>query len=145
MIKGKLIHPEILSVLGRAGHGSTILIPDGNYPFITHANPAAKRVYLNLMPGVLKVTQVLRSILSVTPVEAAHVMSRHDGEEPSIYTDFRQMLGEGIGLTPLDRFDFYDEAKKDTCCLVIATGEQRIYANILLTVGVVTPPADKMI
>ena len=40
---------------------------------------------------------------------------------------------------------FYDEAKKEDCCLVIATGEQRVYANILLTIGVVDPPADQAV
>jgi len=34
---------------------------------------------------------------------------------------------------------FYLWSTSDTT-LVIATGEQRIYANILLTVGVVSPP-----
>lgn len=140
MIKGKLIHPQILSVLGKAGHSSTILIADGNYPFVTNANPAAERVYLNLAPGTVNATDVLEAILSVTPVEAAHVMIPDGGEEPSIFSEFRTLLADDIELTPLDRFAFYDEAKKDNCCLVIATGEQRIYANIMLTVGVVTPP-----
>ena len=31
MIDAKLIHPQILGALGKAGHGATILIPDGNY------------------------------------------------------------------------------------------------------------------
>lgn len=145
MIKGNLIHPQILSVLGTAGHGSTILIADGNYPFVTGANPAAERVYLNLAPGTLTATDVLQAILSATPVETAHVMSRNDGEEPSIFRDFRDLLDDDLDLTPLERFAFYNEAKKDNCCMVIATGEQRVYANILLTIGVVTPPADKLI
>ncbi len=145
MLTGKLIHPQILHALGTAGHGATILIPDGNYPFATHANPAAQRVYLNLAPGQVTVTDVMEAILSVTPVEAAHVMRRDDGAEPSIYQDFRQLLPDDIELRPLERFDFYAEAKKDNCCLVIATGEQRIYANILLTIGVVDPPADQTI
>ena len=51
MLTGKLIHPQILSALGQAGHGAAILIPDGNYPFATGANPLAERVYLNLAPG----------------------------------------------------------------------------------------------
>ena len=59
MLTGKLIHPEILGVLGASGHGSGILIADGNYPFNTRANAAARRVYLNLMPGMVKVTDVL--------------------------------------------------------------------------------------
>jgi len=145
MLTGKLIHPEILQVLGTVGHGATILIPDGNYPFATHANPAAKRVYLNLAPGMVTVTDVLEAVLSVTPVEAAQVMRRDDGAEPSIYSDFREILPDDIELQPVERFAFYDEARKENCCLVIATGEQRIYANILLTIGVVQPPADQAV
>ena len=43
MLKGKLIHPEILDALGKAGHGSKILIADGNYPFATAAAPRARQ------------------------------------------------------------------------------------------------------
>lgn len=145
MINAKLIHPQILSALGAAGHGATILIPDGNYPVASGANPLAERVYLNLAPGLVTVTDVMAAILSVTPVEAAHVMRRDDGAEPSIYAEFRRLLPDGIELSPLERFAFYDEAKKEDCCLVIATGEQRIYANILLTIGVVDPPPDQAV
>ncbi len=145
MIDAKLIHPQILNALGKAGHGATILIPDGNYPVATNAHPRAERVYLNLAPGLATVTDVMEAVLSVTPVEAAHVMRRDDGAEPSIYADFRRLLPDDVELSPLERFAFYDEAKKDNCCLVIATGEQRIYANILLTIGVVAPPADQAV
>ncbi|MCY3781461.1 MAG: RbsD/FucU family protein [Chloroflexi bacterium] len=145
MIDAKLIHPQILGALGKAGHGATILIPDGNYPVETGAHPRAERVYLNLAPGMATVTDVLEAVLSVTPIEAAQVMRRDDGEEPSIYADFRRLLPDDVELSPLERFAFYDEAKKDDCCLVIATGEQRIYANILLTIGVVAPPADQAV
>ena len=145
MIIGKLIHPQILKALGSAGHGATILIPDGNYPVATHANPRAERVYLNLAPGIVSVTDVLEAVLSATPIEAAQVMARDDGAEPSIYSDFRRILGDELELQPLERFAFYDAAKGDSCCLVIATGEQRIYANILLTIGVVPPPAAQAI
>jgi len=143
MLKGKLIHPQILGVLGQAGHGATLLIADGNYPFSTGGNPSAERVYLNLAPGLVNATDVLEAILSAVPVEAAHVMARNDGAEPSIYRDFRELLSDEIELKALERFAFYDEAKKDNCCLVIATGEQRVYANILLTIGVVPPPEEQ--
>ena len=35
----------------------------------------------------------------------------------------------------IDRFDFYDEAKK--CYCIIATGESAVYANVILQKGVV--------
>jgi len=138
MLKSALLHPEILSVLGGAGHGSKILIADGNYPFNTRANPAARRVYLNLTPGKLTVTDVLEVLLTVIPVEAAEVMMTDSGEEPEIYTDFRRLL-PGLALLTSDRFAFYDKCLERDVCLVIATGEQRLYANILLTIGVVLP------
>ena len=49
MLKGKLIHPDILAALGQAGHGSRILIADGNYPFSTKLGPVAKLVSLKSM------------------------------------------------------------------------------------------------
>lgn len=138
MLRTKLLHPTILNVLGASGHGSMVLIADGNYPFNTRSNPQAERVYLNLMPGLVTVTDVLEAILTVIPVEAAHVMRTADGSEPTIYADFRRMLPD-IELQPLERFAFYDAARTSDVSLVIATGEQRLYANLLLTIGVVPP------
>ncbi len=31
MLKTQLLHPEILATLGGAGHGSKVLIADGNF------------------------------------------------------------------------------------------------------------------
>ena len=138
MLRTKLTHPTILKTLASAGHGSMVLISDGNYPHLTGSHPNAERVYLNLMPGMVKVTDVLEAVISATPVEAAHVMATADGSEPSIYGEFRQML-PGLNLQPVERFAFYDLARNPNVALVIASGDQRLYANILLTVGVVPP------
>ncbi len=138
MLTTRLLHPQILAALGEAGHGAQVLIADGNYPLATRSNPAAHRVFLNLEPGKLTVTDVLEVLAGAVPVEAAHVMGPDDGSEPSIYGDFRRLL-PGMGLTRLGRFDFYATARGPDCALAIATGEQRIYANILLTIGVVQP------
>lgn len=138
MLRYKLIHPEILAALGTAGHGSQVLIADGNYPFVTGANPAARRVYLNLAPGLLNVTDVLAALADAVPVEAAHVMVPDSGPEPPIFAEFRQLLPD-LELQALGRFPFYEAARGANTALVIATGERRVYANILLTIGVVPP------
>ncbi|HEY5628069.1 MAG TPA: RbsD/FucU family protein [Candidatus Limnocylindrales bacterium] len=138
MLTTRLLHPEILAALGEAGHGATVLIADGNYPLVTRSNPAARRVYLNLEPGKLTVTDVLGAIAPAIPVESAYVMGPDDGSEPSVYEDFRRLLPDNE-LTRLGRFEFYDMARERDCALAILTGEQRIYANILLTIGVVQP------
>ena len=138
MLKTRLLHPEILAALGEAGHGAQVLIADGNYPLATRSNPDAYRVFLNLTPGKLTVTDVLEVIADAIPVESAYVMGPDDGSEPSIYEDFRRLLPDNE-LERLGRFEFYDMARSPDCALAIATGEQRIYANILLPIGVVMP------
>ncbi len=143
MLKYQLLHPEILEALGGAGHGSKVLIADGNYPFATRAHPNARRVYLNLAPGLVTVTDVLSVLVGAIPLEAAEVMGPDTGEEPDIYPDFRMILPTGLQLKRMGRFEFYDAARDPDTALVIATGEQRIYANILLTIGVVPPPTPE--
>ncbi len=138
MLKTRLIHPGILEALGEAGHGAQVLIADGNYPLRTRSNDAARRVYLNLAPGLVSVVDVLRALVDAIPIEAAQVMSPDDGNDPAIFADFRTLLG-GIELTRLGRFAFYDAARGPDVALAIATGEQRLYANLLLTIGVVAP------
>lgn len=139
MLKSPLLHPEMLTALASAGHGAKVLIADGNYPFSTGANPAAARVFLNVTPGLLTVPQVLRVLVDTIPIEAAEVMMPDSGPEPDIFGEFRTLLPGDLDLTKLGRFPFYDAAKESSVALVIATGEQRVYANLLLTIGVVPP------
>ena len=136
MLRQQLIHPEILEALAAAGHGSKILIADGNYPASTMLGDNASLVYLNLAPGMPTVTDVLRVLLTAVPVEDAAVMEPAEGPEPAIFDEFRAQLS-GLQLSGYDRFTFYEEASGPDTCLQIITGEQRIYANLLLTIGVV--------
>ena len=138
MLTSGMLHPEILRALGETGHGSQILIADGNYPVVTHTNPGARRVYLNLAPGLVTVTDVARVLAGAIPIEAAQVMVPDAGPEPAIFAEFRRLL-PGLELRPLGRFKFYDCARGPDLAIAIATGEQRIYANLLLTIGVVAP------
>jgi L-fucose mutarotase len=139
MLTTRLIHPEILAALGAAGHGSRVLVADGNYPFSTGSNPDAKRVFLNLRPGMVSALDVLEALVSALPIESALVMVPVDGPEPEIQAEMRKILPPGTPVEKKWRKSFYEEAKSPDTALVIATGEQRIYANILLVIGVVKP------
>ena len=136
MLKTNLLHPDILQALASAGHGSKVLISDGNFPHSTGSNHYAKHVYLNLAPGVLTVTQVLQVIVGAIPVEVVEVMATADGSEPPIFGEFRALL-PGQSLQQRERYSFYEAARSPDVALVIATGEGRVYANVLLTIGVV--------
>jgi L-fucose mutarotase len=146
MLKTRLLHPQITAALARAGHSSKVLISDGNYPHSTRRGANAEVVYLNLAPGRPTVTEVLEVLTTAIPIEKAEVMDYARtgpyalSADPDIWAEFRAALkdtdcrGE---LTRIERFAFYDAAGTSDVCLTIATGEQRIYANLLLTIGVV--------
>ena len=62
-----------------------------------------------------------------------------EGPEPPILQEMRRILPAEAPMERKWRTSFYEEAKSPDTALVIATGEQRIYANILLVIGVVKP------
>ena len=139
MLKTELIHPEILRYLAQAGHGGKVLIADGDYPVKTTAGPNAGIVHLNLSPGTVSSTDVLKALLSADVFEHAAVMDVPEGrEEPEIWGTYREMLkgtaAEGE-LERVERFAFYDRVRGDDTALVIQTGETRDYANLLLTIS----------
>jgi L-fucose mutarotase len=137
MLKTNLLHPEILSALGSNGHGSRLLIADGNYPFTTGVPEKALKVFLNLSPGMFSVTDVLKVIHSAVPIESYLVMLPPDETPQAIHDEFLSILGEETPVKKVKRFEFYNEARSADTFLVIATGEIRRFANILITIGVV--------
>jgi L-fucose mutarotase len=137
MLKTKLLHPEILRVLGSSGHFSQVLIADGNYPFASRSGPNATVVYLNLTPGIPKTTDVLDVFVDMIPIQEAAVMQVPTGQAAPIHDEYLRMLPSGIEMKRLERYDFYDAACLPATTLIVATGEKRRFANLLLTIGVV--------
>jgi L-fucose mutarotase len=142
VLRTRLIHPEILAALAAAGHGSQVLISDGNFPHATATPPTARRVYLNLSPGRVTATEVLEAIAATAPLEAAAVMRPDDADAPPMLEEFRALLPQGTPVEVVERFAFYDLARGRDVALVVATGDQRLYANVLLTLGYVDPAAS---
>lgn len=145
MMRIPIIHPELLAGLARLGHGSQVLVADALFPHATGANPTAPRVNLNLAPGTVPAAQIVGLLGQVVHVEAATFMfdpGTDDGESTAVL-DFRAALGghthwggKQVEWSGLDRFDFYDACLKPSVGLVIASGEVRPYANLLLTIGI---------
>ncbi len=139
MLRYPLLHPPLLSALAAAGHGSKVLIADANYAHSTNVHPDAQRVFLNLRPGLVAVDDILETLLTAVPVEAAHVMQPEDGSTPQAFTRYRELLGSELALQSLERFDFYDTCKQPDLAVCIASGDNRLFANVLLTLGFVPP------
>jgi len=147
MLRYPLLHPGLIGALAAAGHGARVLLADANYPHSTGVRAGAERVHLNLRPGLLTVDQVLEVLLDAVPVESATVMlpAGVDGDvlgpgaEVAAHVGYRAALAAsapGATWQGLDRFAFYAAARADDVALLVATGDERVYANLLLTIGV---------
>jgi L-fucose mutarotase len=133
VLRTRLIHPQILAALAAAGHGSQVLISDGNFPHV------ASRVWLNLSPGRVTVTEVLAAVAATVPLEAAAVMRPDDADAPAVLGEYRALLPPGLPVQVVERLAFYELARGRDVTLLVATGDQRLYANLLLTIGYVEP------
>jgi L-fucose mutarotase len=144
MLKHTLIHPELNAILAQAGHHSRILIADGNYPASTKKGPNARVISLNLSPGVVTVAQALRAVLSAVVVDELNTMGIPADDayaklgEPPVWSEFRQIAREaGLSgeLKPILKWDFYQAVESADHVLTIQTGDQALWANVLLTMG----------
>jgi len=145
VLYSELLHPEILGVLGRAGHSSRVLIADGNYPSSSARGPGASLVSLNLAPGIVTVAQVLRVLLTAIPIEAVNTMGMPPDDpvrlphDPPVWNEYRAILrdaGLHLDLQPIPRWDFYEAVSSRDHVLTIQTADQALWANLLLTIGV---------
>jgi L-fucose mutarotase len=146
MLKGidPLLGPELLATLRSMGHGDEIALVDANFP----AHAANARVIR--LDGV-STTRALNAVLSVMPLddfvpEAAWRMAVVDNpaQEPPIFDEFRRTIarhaGPQVRLAVLERFAFYERAR--SAFAVVATGEPRLYGNLLLKKGIIPPAAE---
>lgn len=141
MLYGPMTHPQLLRALAAAGHSAKILIADANYPHTTGVGEHTELVSLNLAPGLLDVNSILEVLKRTIPIEKAEIMVPEDPNDPieiPAHDDYRAALPD-VEFGEIRRFDFYDVARSQDVQIIIASGDQRLYANLLLTVGVRQP------
>ena len=140
-----ILSPELLKVLCEMGHSDRICIGDGNFP---GASMAKAKGAIFLRADGHGVPELLDAILQVIPADTyvekpITLMEKMECDkdlEIPIWDEYAAVIAKHdargkAALGNIDRFDFYDEAKK--CYCIIATGESAIYANIMLQKGVI--------
>lgn len=142
MLKGipKYISPDLLKALAELGHGDELVIADGNFP----AERLGKKCIRADGHGV---PEILDAVLQLIPLDTyvdapIGLMEVCEGDTcgtPTIWDEYNKILckhePDNHEIEFIERFAFYDRAAKAE--LVIATGEEAIYANVILKKGVV--------
>ncbi|MDN5351488.1 MAG: L-fucose mutarotase [Clostridiales bacterium] len=128
----KLLSPELLKILCEMGHGDKLVIADGNFPA---ASCAQRLIRLDGHDA----QSVLEAILKVFPVDGEpqvlQVMQTDDGHIPEIWRAYTGAFKSPVITEEIERFRFYDLAREAYC--VVATSEAALYANLILTKGVI--------
>ena len=135
-----LLGPELLAHLRAMGHGDEIVIADGNFP----STSIARRL---VRADGVSATQMLEAVASVLPLDnfvaaAVLVMEVVDGGGAlaPITEEFRCIIASRSGGKPpridgIERSQFYERARQ--AYAVVATGERRIYGNVILRKGII--------
>lgn len=135
----KILSPELIKTLMEMGHGDEIVIADGNFP----AETFGKRVIRCDGHGT---TELLDAVMQLFPLDTytekpvmLMEVVKGDPVVPTIWEDYKEIINkyepENCKIEMIERFAFYERAKK--AYAVVATGEEAIYANIILKKGVV--------
>jgi L-fucose mutarotase len=141
----KILSPELIKALCEMGHGDRILLADANYP----GESAARRCGAQFIraDGV-GVPALLEAILTLMPLdsytdEPAMVMDvdvRDKGMKIPIHDVYKEIIARydargADTVVRAERYAFYEKA--DQSCIIVQTGEEAIYANIVLQKGVI--------
>lgn len=142
MLKGisKIVSPELVKILCEMGHGDEIVIADGNFP---SENFGKRVIRADGISGV----QMLDAVMSLIPLDTysdpnfilMRLMECDEGKiNPVILEEYKTVAhnhDDNLKIGNIDRFEFYERAQK--AYAVIATGEEAVYANIILKKGVI--------
>jgi L-fucose mutarotase len=142
MLKGidPILGPELLAILRAMGHGDEIVIADANFPAAALARTLVRAEGVD----AARMTQAIVSLLPLddfTPA-AAFRMAVVDAPDsvPPVVADFAKVL-EGGGysgpIEAIERSAFYERARD--AFAIVATGETRLYGNLILKKGVIRP------
>jgi len=139
-----IISPDLLALLREMGHGDEIVIADANFPAASLARRLARADGVD----AVRITQAITELLPLDDFvpAAAFRMALIDAPdaEPPIVPEFRRVLaGNGYAgpIEAIERFAFYERAR--LAFAVVATGERRLYGNLILKKGVLQPePGD---
>ncbi len=135
----KILSPELVKVLMEMGHGDEIVLADGNFP----SEAIGKRVVRCDGHGVCELLDAIMQLFPLDTYTEKPVMLMEvvpgDPVVPSIWDNYRDIINtyepQNCKIEMIERFAFYERAK--SAYAVVATGEEAIYANIILKKGVV--------
>ena len=149
MLKGidQRLSAEIVHVLMLMGHGDDLVICDVNHPAVTIAKDTTYGKLVDMAGcNLLSAAEAILSLMPLdTFVPAPVARMQVVGDPDKVLPLFTQMQatcsrvdGRDIALNPLERFAFYEKAKR--AFAIIRTSDSGPYGCFILKKGVIDLP-----
>ncbi len=138
MLKGisPALSPDLLKTLAEMGHGDEIIFSDAHFPAHAFARDGVRVLRADGIPADV----LLKGLAPLFELDAYAVpvvmMAAVPGDEldGDVERAYREALSYAGEIERMERYAFYDRAKKAFACVV--TGETRKYGNVILKKGV---------
>ena len=139
MLRGihPLLGPDLLHALRSLGHGDEVVIADANFP--SHSL-GPRVIRLDGIDAVAAADAILTHLPLDTFVDAAAFRMEVVGDPSAVppicqtFADLVHRLAGPFEVKPLERFAFYERSR--AAAFIVATGERRLYGNLILKTGV---------
>jgi L-fucose mutarotase len=139
MLRGihPLLGPDLLHALRSLGHGDEVVIADANFP--SHSL-GPRVVRLDGVDAAAAADAILTHLPLDTFVDAAAFRMEVVGDPGAVppicqtFAELVQRLAGPFEVKALERFAFYERARQ--AAFIVATGERRLYGNLILKTGV---------
>lgn len=146
-----------MKIMMEMGHGDELVLGDGNFPAVS----CAQRI---VRADGLDIPVLLDAILQFFPLDSYYPSDSFyppdsdvkspvalmevvpgDTARPTIWEEYRRIVAKhnspAANFECVERFAFYERAKK--AFAIVATGEEELYANVIVRKGVVEDEREK--
>jgi L-fucose mutarotase len=139
MLRGihPILGPDLLHAMRSLGHGDELVIADANFP--SHSL-GPRVVRLDGIDAIAAADAILTHLPLDTFAEAAAFRMAVVVDPTAVppicqaFVQLVQNLSGPFDVIALERFDFYERARR--AAVIVATGERRLYGNLILKTGV---------
>ncbi|MGV2990209.1 L-fucose mutarotase [Vibrio sp. E150_011] len=129
-----IIEPELLYILAKMGHGDEVILSDIHFPAHSFNDCVLQARGCEVSELAEAITQLIELDQYVDDKAVMMQTVGRDDYPIGLIEEYSSKLPVGTEMHFVERFAFYERAKRASC--VVVTGTTRKYGNLILKKGV---------
>jgi len=129
-----IIEPELLYILAKMGHGDEIILSDIHFPAYSFNSNVLQARGSEVSELAAAISELIELDQYVNDKAVMMETVGDDEHPPGLVAEYTSKLPQGTEISFIERFAFYERAKRASC--VVVTGTTKKYGNLILKKGV---------